>query len=190
MRKIFCGVILLFISSSLTAQISFDRSNKSLSINTGKVQRLNSGIGLVGEKQAGSIRTSVKNDVALLSLVTTDAVDAKEFAGVFFGAIPELRQGVTIWRYKPWNSWTKPIAVTDATKMEDWDVQFFYWQYEDNIYGAAVPLSGNGFRTTLGSQGNKWGSKAMSYANDKSKEIPCMAFHSATILMNYLNAFI
>ena len=27
----------------------------------------------------------------------------------------------------------------------------------------------------LGSQGNKWGSKAISYANDKSKEIPSMA---------------
>ena len=88
MRKIFCGVIPFIIASSLTAQISFDISKKSLSINTGKVQRLNSGIGLVGEKQTGSIRTSVKNDVALLSLVTTDAVDAKEFAGVFLVPFP------------------------------------------------------------------------------------------------------
>ena len=54
MRKIFCGVILFFIASSLTAQISFDRSKKSLSINTGKVQRLNSGIGLVGENKRGA----------------------------------------------------------------------------------------------------------------------------------------
>ncbi|HEX8314928.1 MAG TPA: Sip1-related alpha-galactosidase, partial [Flavisolibacter sp.] len=83
--------------------------------------------------------------------------------------------GVAIWRYKPWNSWTKPVPVSDATKMESWDVQFFYWQYDDGLYGAAVPLSGHGFRTTLGSEGGKWGSKAVSYAINISKEVPSMA---------------
>ncbi|MEO6454625.1 MAG: Sip1-related alpha-galactosidase, partial [Ginsengibacter sp.] len=89
---------------------------------------------------------------------------------------PHLKQGVTIWRYKPWNSWSKPIAITDATKMEASDVQFFYWQYNDGLFGAAVPLSGNGFRTTIGSLPGKWGSKAISYAENKNiKEVPAMA---------------
>jgi hypothetical protein len=98
--------------------------------------------------------------------VTEERIGADEFAGVFFDEIPSLKQGVTLWRYKPWNSWTKPVALTEATKMEAWDVQFFYWQYSDGLYGAAVPLSGKGFRTTLGSHQNQWGSKAVSYADN------------------------
>ncbi|MBC8151737.1 MAG: alpha-galactosidase [Bacteroidetes bacterium] len=121
-----------------------------------------------------AVQKTVRDDVALLTEKTTLTPDA--FAGVFFDAIPQLRQGVTLWRYKPWNSWTKPMALTDATKMPDWDVQFFYWQYADGVYGAAVPLSGNGFRTTLGSQGRQWGSKSVSYAaTEPVSELPGLA---------------
>jgi raffinose synthase len=175
MRRLINGFILLFIISSSQAQISFEKSEMSLAIIDGKAQRLTGGIGIIGARQGGTIKTSIKNDVALLDLIVADTIGVNQFAGVFFNNIPQLKQGVTIWRYKPWNSWTKPIAITDATKMQDWDVQFFYWQYNDGLYGAAVPLSGNGFRTTLGSEANKWGSKAVSYAKHKSKEIPSMA---------------
>jgi raffinose synthase len=166
---------LLLVFSSSQAQVSFNRSGGSLTIYTGKMQRLTGGIGLIDGTQNQNIKTAIRNDVALFELNTPGASDTNGFAGVFFNNIPQLKHGITIWRYKPWNSWTKPILVTDATKMQDWDVQFFYWQYEDGTYGAAVPLSGNGFRTTLGSLGNKWGSKAVSYAKNSSKAIPSMA---------------
>lgn len=85
-----------------------------------------------------------------------------EFYGSFFDSIPNYKQGVTLWRYKPWNAWTKPILVEKTEDIESWDVQFFYWQYEDGIYGATMPLSGNGYRTTLGNEDGKFGAKSLS----------------------------
>lgn len=174
MKKLIAGII-VFIYLSAQAQVSFDSSNRSLNINFGNVQRISNGVGLIASKEAGRVNAIVKNGVAILSLSIGSTVGSNQFAGVFFNKIPQFKQGVVIWRYKPWNSWTKPVAVADATKMQDWDVQFFYWQYDDGLYGAAVPLSGNGFRTTLGSDSGKWGSKAVSYATDTSKTIPALA---------------
>jgi raffinose synthase len=102
--------------------------------------------------------------------------NGKEFAGFFFEGISGFRTGVEIWRYKPWNSWTKPIRVNAPSELHDWDVQFFYWKYDDGLYGAAIPLSGNGYRTTLGSEKGKFGCKALTYTgNAPAKDIPMMA---------------
>ena len=111
-----------------------------------------------------------------LSLADKEIHDGKEFAGFFFDEIPGFKNGVEIWRYKPWNSWTKPVKVNHPSDLHDWDVQFFYWQYDDGLYGAAIPLSGNGFRTTLGSENGKFGCKAYTYTTEApSTEIPMMA---------------
>ena len=102
--------------------------------------------------------------------------NAKDSIGVYFDDLTNASGAVAIWRYKPWNSWSKPIALKSAHTMPVYDVQFFYWKYNDGTYGAAVPLSGDGYRTTLGSQGNKWGSKAISLdAHTIAGEIPAMA---------------
>ncbi|MFD2570176.1 Sip1-related alpha-galactosidase [Spirosoma soli] len=181
--KIRTGFLLFFLLTTLlgvaqTISITETQANKSFSVRWGNADRLTGGTGAMQNK-AGSwpVQKTVRNDVALLTLQTDNAdIKSQEFAGVFFDNIPQLKRGVTLWRYKPWNSWTKPIAITDATKMQDWDVQFFYWQYADGIYGAAVPMSGSGFRTTLGSQGSQWGSKSVSYAENKPvKTIPAIA---------------
>jgi hypothetical protein len=98
--------------------------------------------------------------------------DTLRTASVLFDSIPGFKQGMTIWRYKPWNAWTKPLPVEHPSQMENWDVQFFYWQYDDGLYGSAVPLSHKGFRTTLGSEGNRFGAKSESYAvNNDAKEV-------------------
>lgn len=176
MKKVFGAIAFLSTGMMAEAQLSIDTSQQGLRISFNKVQRIVNGVGLVQSKEPGRIKASVENGVAVLSLATNQVIGSKDFAGVFFDNIPQLKQGITIWRYKPWNSWTKPIAITDATKIQDWDVQLFYWQYDDGLYGAAVPLSGNGFRTTLGSEGSKWGSKAVSYApNAGVKEVPAIA---------------
>ncbi len=60
--------------------------------------------------------------------------------------------------------------------MPDWDVQFMYWKYADGVYGAAVPLSSNTYRTTLGSENSKWGSKSSALVAEKAAGImPCIA---------------
>jgi raffinose synthase len=96
--------------------------------------------------------------------------DGKDFLGLSFENIHDLKEGVTIWRYKPWNSWTKPIRLNNINEMEDWDIQFFYWKCEDGLYGAAVPLSGQGYRTTLGQEKGKFGAKSVSYYDGMKKE--------------------
>ncbi|HZL08644.1 MAG TPA: Sip1-related alpha-galactosidase [Prolixibacteraceae bacterium] len=111
-----------------------------------------------------------------LSLTTGEKRNGKEFAGFFFDEISGFKTGVEIWRYKPWNSWTKPLRVSSPAELHDWDVQFFYWKYNDGTYGAAIPLSGNGYRTTLGSENGKFGCKAYTYtSNAPATDIPMMA---------------
>ena len=171
-------LLLLLGLPALAQPITIKEAGGKFSLNWGNNERVTGGTGVI-QTETGSfaVQKTVRDDVALLTLLTEKTIiKPDEFAGVFFDAIPQLKQGVTLWRYKPWNSWTKPIALTDATKMPDWDVQFFYWQYADGVYGAAVPMSGSGFRTTLGSQGSRWGSKSVSYAaTEPVSELPAMA---------------
>ena len=110
-----------------------------------------------------------------LSLPEGKKHNGKEFAGFFFDEIPGFKTGVEIWRYKPWNSWTKPLRVSSPAELHDWDVQFFYWKYDDGLYGAAIPLSGNGYRTTLGSEKGKFGCKSLTYTKDAPSDVPMMA---------------
>ncbi len=169
---------LLVSAVTIVQPIAVKETGEHFSLTWGKQERLVSGTGVLQQAKGSlPVQKTIRNDVALLTLLTNGkAIDSQAFAGVFFASIPNLKQGVTLWRYKPWNSWTKPIAISDATKMPQWDVQFFYWQYTDGTYGAAVPMSGNGFRTTLGSQGNQWGSKAVSYADNKPvDQVPGLA---------------
>lgn len=111
-----------------------------------------------------------------LSVKGTKKRNGKAYAGFFFDELPGFTHGVEIWRYKPWNSWTKPLRVASPKELHDWDVQFFYWQYDDGLYGAAIPLSGNGYRTTLGQENGRFGCKAYTYTKDApAGDIPMMA---------------
>lgn len=85
-----------------------------------------------------------------LSSGSTATLTATATLGLSFDALPGFRQGVAFWRYAPWKSWTKPIAMTRAADLQADDVQCAYWHYDDGTYGVALPLGGGGFRTTLG----------------------------------------
>jgi hypothetical protein len=164
------------LESALAQSIAVVNKDGKLIVKQNAKILLSGGIGLKeGSTEQLRVENVVKDNVALFTVQSAKNIGRSAFAGVFFDDIPKLKQGLTIWRYKPWNSWTKPIAISNATEMESWDVQFFYWQYIDGTYGAAVPLSGNGFRTTLGSNLDKWGSKAVSYAPNENQTIPALA---------------
>ncbi|WP_443751126.1 Sip1-related alpha-galactosidase [Asticcacaulis solisilvae] len=77
--------------------------------------------------------------------------------GLSFAGAPGFRQGLAFWRYAPWKSWTKPMAMTRWGDAQADDIQCAYWQYGDGVYGVALPLGGNGFRATLGKTGNGFG---------------------------------
>ncbi|MEO8406351.1 MAG: Sip1-related alpha-galactosidase [Chitinophagaceae bacterium] len=170
--------LILSITTSVFAQTVIKDDRGQIKIIWDNKERLTGGTGILQNHfDRIPVNSEIRNGVTIFSLATTKVSIANdEFAGLFFNTIPDLQKGIAFWRYKPWNSWTKPMLVTDTAKMEPWDVQFFYWQYKDSSYGAAVPLSAQGFRTTLGSENDKWGSKAVSYATNKSYHyIPAMA---------------
>ncbi len=102
--------------------------------------------------------------------------NGQDFLGFFFDEIPDFEKGVTLWRYGPWNSWSRPTRIDSISQMQSWDIQFFYWKYSDGIYGAAMPLSGQGYRTTLGQVEGAFGSESVSYLNNmSSNDVPQMA---------------
>lgn len=177
--KQFYVLFLLVIATSCLAQkteLRLDEENR-LQIGWNNVERLSNGEALLQDSSKLPVKFRLVNDVAIVwSALDGISLPANEYAGIFFDNQRYFKQGVAIWRYKPWNSWTKPMPLSTASTMPEDDVQFFYWQYTDGVYGAAVPMSENGFRTTLGSCGNKWGSKSVSYySNDTVRSIPGMA---------------
>ena len=170
-------LLISFGFGGMAQQLELSENKDGLSLFFGGKERLNGGKVLTNTSTTSFIiNKKIENDVALFSLSGSSLqVADTSFAGLFFNQIPQYKQGITIWRYKPWNSWTKPIAVAKATDMQPWDVQLFYWQYDDGIYGVAVPLSDNNFRTTLGSESGQWGSKAMTYAASTVTNVPALA---------------
>ena len=102
------------------------------------------------------VQITGKNGSHVLSLksASTATLPSRAVVGLSFGDLPGFRQGVAFWRYAPWKSWTKPMAMTHAADLQTDDVQFAYWQYDDGTYGVALPLGGGGFRATLGTDGH------------------------------------
>jgi hypothetical protein len=102
--------------------------------------------------------------------------NCENFLGLFFDNMPGMTQGITFYRYNPWNSWTEPLRIKNIQEMKSDNIQFFYWKYADGLYGAAMPLSGKGYRTTLGQENGAFGTKSVSYYNNMKQEmIPQMA---------------
>ncbi len=88
--------------------------------------------------------------VISLKSLTPALLSATAAFGLRIGPVPGFKQGVAFWRYAPWKSWTKPMAMTRSDDLQSDDVQCAYWQYGDGTYAVALPLGGGGFRSTLG----------------------------------------
>jgi len=174
MRSLFLVFIASFGVFAASAQ------NNS-TVKSGGIENLGAPAVLFNGKNADADFSITKKEingvyVYYLHALHSIPANAQDSTGIYFNDLANTSAQVVIWRYKPWNSWSKPIALKSALAMPGYDVQFFYWKYKDGTYGAAVPLSGDGYRTTLGSQGSKWGSKAVSLdAHEITGEVPAMA---------------
>ncbi len=125
-----------------------------------------------------SVKSEEGSPVACLFLSPggNESGSGEDFSGIFFDRIPGYQKGTMLWRYGPWYSWSEPLPVKNVSLLKSSDIQFFYWQYADGLYGAAMPLSGQGYRTTLGRESTRFGSKSVSYFNNTDREdIPQMA---------------
>jgi len=169
------------LSLILIVNIFVVSAQNNIVLKSNGVERLNGGFIFYNKKNAAadfSIKSTANDGVSIFSIETKHVISAKttDVVGLFFNNLPNVNGQVAMWRYKPWNSWTKPIALKRSADMPDWDVQFFYWRYQDGTYGAAVPMSGSGFRTTFGAEGNIWGSKSLSLdGRIIDGEVPAMA---------------
>ena len=147
----------------------------------GWLERVSGGFILYNGRNANTdfaLKSKKTDGVSIYYLQAKHAIKVKatDAIGIFFNDLANTSGQVVMWRYKPWLSWTKPIALKHSVSMPDDDVQFFYWKYKDGTYGAAVPMSGNGFRTTIGGAKNKWGTKAVRlYAGEIKGNIPSIA---------------
>ncbi|MEL7147030.1 MAG: hypothetical protein AAFO69_11725, partial [Bacteroidota bacterium] len=167
--------ILLFATASMlvfacadSGNLRIERNPKATSVIFKEQERLAAISAVLSGKDSPAsdlVLSAVEGDFVTIHLLPGgDTGSATEgFHGAFFEAIPGYEKGVALWRYKPWNAWTRPMLVSNPADLESWDVQFFYWQYNDGVYGAAMPLSGNGYRTTLGQHEGKFGSKSRRY---------------------------
>ena len=131
-----------------------------------------------GEKLGIVVRHQGHENVAALFLITNDnrPHDGDDYLGFFFDGLPGYKEGVCYWFMQDWNPWTKPMKVEKIADFPDHGVQFFLWQYEDGTYGAAMPLSGNGYETALGRSNAEIGAKSVSgYSASGALEVPMLA---------------
>ncbi len=168
MRLFLLTLVLWSYSCSSQALLRTYQDDRGINIvynNTDRLTGLRSYPGLEGTMTGSDLSLNYIDDFVIIDLILNDNFpnDPKDFRGSFFDTIPGFDKGVALWRYKPWNSWTKPILINNPSEIKDWDVQFFYWKYEDGVFGAAMPLSGQGYRTTLGNNQGKFGAKSVSY---------------------------
>ncbi len=102
--------------------------------------------------------------------------DGEDFIGLFFKNIPNYKAGTALFKYLPVKAWTKPVKIGRPEDLMAEDNQFFFWQYEDGLYAAAMPLGGKGYSASLGSEGALFGAKSLSLVDSMDeKDIPLMA---------------
>jgi len=94
-----------------------------------------------------------------INLTTIETVNEHIVSGdtiiVTVDLITNFEVGLAYYRYEPWKAWTKPVRIDNIEQLNPDDQQFFLWKTKDNNYGAILPLSGNGFRSTIGKVNNK-----------------------------------
>ncbi|MCL4539732.1 MAG: alpha-galactosidase, partial [Bacteroidetes bacterium] len=126
------------------------------------------------------LRTKTGGDGNVVSLFLSPNGNESDsgncFLGLFFRHVPGFKEGVALWRYGGANCWTEPLKIDSVGNLKSFDIQFFYWRYSDGVYGVFMPLSGRGYRTTLGKNNGSFGCKSVSYFDGMNKEnIPQMA---------------
>lgn len=119
-----------------------------------------------------------KQDAMVLTLTTngTQSVNGEDYVGLFFDDLPNYTEGIGSYLFGDWESWTKPVKVDDFKSSLPEKIQFFLFKYRDGAYGAIMPLAGNGYVASLGSQENKFGARSVSYKdNFPAFNVPMMA---------------
>jgi hypothetical protein len=129
------------------------------------------------DKKAVDVSMVLNGNVITFSLSPNknNSANGHNYSGLFFD-VPDFKIGTSIWRYGESKAWTKPVPVKDLSKIDSANVQFFYWQYQDGLYGVAMPLGGNGYSSSIGQHNGLFGSRAVTLVNNHfADDIPLLA---------------
>ena len=133
-----------------------------------------------GDSSAIDLDINVDNtkNTAIFSINSNGLQSEKgsDYVGLFFEEFNGYKQGIASYLFGNWESWTKPVKVTDIKNTLPEKILFFLFQYNDGSYGAMMPLGGNGYNATLGSQNQAFGARSVSYKNGfMANQVPLMA---------------
>ena len=100
------------------------------------------------------VLSDAETDIYSLKGINGDKV-LTDTLRITFSGLFNFKEGVAYYRYPPWKAWTKPIKINTIDDLFPDDQQFFLWKNKKNVYVAMLPLSGNGFRSTIGKYNKK-----------------------------------
>lgn len=105
------------------------------------------------------------------------SINGDDYISLMFGSIPGFDIGTSFFKYGSVKAWTYPQKISSIDSLKHTDNQFFYWKYSDSLYAAMMPLGGEGYMSTIGTDSNQhFGTKAKVLVdNFDSKRIPLMA---------------
>ncbi|MDO5977348.1 Sip1-related alpha-galactosidase [Flavivirga spongiicola] len=186
--------------------ISISGNNQGINIQWNNKSRVTGGIPIFQNKAFQINNTDIKNDnehtiiqytntsdsttIEVQSLINTDnntlilslssnghqSKNGEDYVGLFFNDFPEYQEGMASYLFGDWESWTKPVQVSDYKNTLSEKILFFLFKYNDGTYGAMMPLGGEGYNATLGSQQHKFGAHSVSYKNNfEAVKVPLMA---------------
>ncbi len=80
-------------------------------------------------------------------------VKGSDSIGVSISDFPGLKTGIALNSYLPNRSWTRPSPFNQIADLEESYNQFAYWQYDNGMYAAMMPMVGKGFCGVIGRDG-------------------------------------
>lgn len=122
------------------------------------------------------LKPTEKKNVAGFYLKNTggSVIDGNQPTRLLFSDI-EFKEGLAFYRYGPWKAWTKPVRIENLKDFPSNNVQCFLYKRADDVYVVMIPLSGYGFRSTLGA-GEGLGAISLAFVDQySSSEIPLFA---------------
>jgi raffinose synthase len=116
----------------------------------------NVAISNVEESLAVNYKLIDNNQIVLFSVNAGNrAIKGTDSIGLSISGFPGLKTGIALNSYLPNRSWTRPSPFNQIADLEESFNQFAYWQYDNGLYAAMMPMVGKGFCGVIGRDG-KW----------------------------------
>lgn len=143
--------------------------------------RNDEGVGKGDEILVLNHKLNNNNQIVLFSVdAGRRMIKGTDSIGISISGFPGLKTGIALNSYLPNRSWTRPSYFNKIADLEESFNQFAYWQYDNGMFAAMMPMVGKGFGGVIGRDGKyleiKSVSKKDTPANVGDIPIVAMAF--------------